>query len=125
MAFVSRKNKNNKFVFEESSIDKSSNNETLRKSQINSEELLTNFSKNKTYQDMTIEVLNILDSQGINIYDENRKPGMYQKGNKGVEEVQINNIINSLSKDNKKFEDFGEDLKNNDINSLLYFFNNK
>ena len=76
MAFVSRKNKNNKFVFEESSIDKSSNSETLRKSQINSEELLTNFSKNKTYQDMTIEVLNILDSQGINIYDENRKPGM-------------------------------------------------
>lgn len=123
MAFV-RRNKN-KFVFEESSIDKSSNFETLKKSQINSEELLNNFTHNKTYQDMTIEVLNILDSQGINIYDENRKPGMYQKGKRGIEEVNINNMINSLSKDNKKFEDFGEDLTNNNINSLLEFFNKK
>lgn len=126
MGFVPRKNK---IVFEGSSIDKSSSSETLRKNQtIDSDKIISNLKKdNKTYTDMTIEVLNILDSQGINIYDENRKPGMYQKKELG-NEVQINNIIKSLSKDNNKFEDFEEDLtqkipKNNtNVNELLNFF---
>lgn len=127
MAFVPRKNKDNKFVFEESSI-KPSNSDTLRKSQIQSEELITNLkSERKTYMDMTIEVIESLEKDGINIFDKNRKPGMYQKGKKGVEEVQINNIIESLSRDNKKFEGFDEDLKKpkntNNINHLLNFFN--
>lgn len=128
MAFVQRKNKN-KIVFEESSVDKSSGSETLRKNQINSEELIANLKrKEKTYLDMTIDVLNTLDSQGINIYDTNRTPGMYQKGREGIEAVQRNNIIKSLLKDNKKSGDFVEDDKaqitnqNNNVNNLLAFF---
>lgn len=128
MAFVQRKNKN-KIVFEESSVDKSSGSETLRKNQINSEELIANLKrKEKTYLDMTIDVLNTLDSQGINIYDTNRTPGMYQKGREGIEAVQRNNIIKSLLKDNKNSGDFVEDDKaqitnqNNNVNNLLAFF---
>lgn len=127
MAFVPRKNKD-KFVFEESSI-KPSNQETLRKKQSKNEELITNFKSDaKTYHEMTIEVIELLEKDGINIFDKNRKPGMYQKGKKGIEEVQINNVIESLSKDNKKFEGFDEDLKTSNkkpnINHLLNFFNN-
>lgn len=119
MAFVPRKNK---IVFEDSSIDKSSESKTLRKSQINSEELIDNLKyRDKTYLQMTIETLNILESQGIDIYDPNRKPGMYQRGKKGIEDVQKINVIKSLSKDNKKSEDLIED-KNTNITSLLNFF---
>lgn len=119
MAFVPRKNK---IVFEDSSIDKSSESKTLRKSQINSEELIDNLKyKDKTYLQMTIDTLNILESQGIDIYDPNRKPGMYQRGKKGIEDVQKINVIKSLSKDNKKSEDLIED-KNTNITSLLNFF---
>lgn len=119
MAFVPRKNK---IVFEDSSIDKSSESKTLRKSQINSEELIDNLKyRDKTYLQMTIDTLNILESQGIDIYDPNRKPGMYQRGKKGIEDVQKINVIKSLSKDNKKSEDLIED-KNTNITSLLNFF---
>jgi hypothetical protein len=94
MAFVPRKNK---IVFEDSSIDKSSESKTLRKSQINSEELIDNLKyRDKTYLQMTIETLNILESQGIDIYDPNRKPGMYQRGKKGIEDVQKINVIKFL-----------------------------
>jgi hypothetical protein len=117
MAFVPRKNK---IVFEDSSIDKSSESKTLRKSQkLKKRDDLKR--EVKTYNDMTIEALNILESQGIDIYDPNRKPGMYQRGKKGIEDVQKINVIKSLSKDNKKSEDLIED-KNTNITSLLNFF---
>lgn len=130
MAFVPRKNKDNKFVFEESSI-KPTDSATLRKSQKQSDELIANLKSDKiTYMDMTVEVIDILEKQGINIFDKNRKPGMYQKGRQGIEEVQINNIVESLSKDNKEFAGLTEDLNskgtqnnNDNINHLLTFFN--
>lgn len=127
MAFVPRKRKD-KFVFEESSINKPSNSETLKKGSINSEELISNLKGNKSYLDMTIEVLNILETRGIDIYDTSRTPGMYQRGQQGVEEVNINNVIKSLSKDNKKSEGYVEDeklqtqQKTENINNLLNFF---
>ncbi len=40
-----------------------------------------------TYREEAIKVLNILDSQGINIYDENRKPGMYLKKGNGNKKI--------------------------------------
>ncbi len=36
----------------------------------------------KTYKDEAILVLNLLEKEGINIYDENNYPGMYLRGNK-------------------------------------------
>ena len=95
MAFVQRKNKKDKIVFEESSIDKSSDSETLRKSQkLKKRDDLKR--EVKTYNDMTIEVLNILESQGIDIYDPNRTGGMYQR-REGVNELQEKNIIQRIS----------------------------
>ena len=126
MAFVQRKNKKDKIVFEESSIDKSSDSETLRKSQkLKKRDDLKR--EVKTYNDMTIEVLNILESQGIDIYDPNRTGGMYQS-REGVNELQEKNIIQSLIKDNKVSEGLVEDtqnIQNNNINDILSFFKKK
>jgi hypothetical protein len=113
-------------VFEESSIDKSSDSETLRKSQkLKKRDDLKR--EVKTYNDMTIEVLNILESQGIDIYDPNRTGGMYQR-REGVNELQEKNIIQSLIKDNKVSEGLVEDtqnIQNNNINDILSFFKKK
>ena len=76
---------------------------------------------------MTIEVLNILESQGIDIYDPNRTGGMYQR-REGVNELQEKNIIQSLIKDNKVSEGLVEDtqnIQNNNINDILSFFKKK
>ena len=113
-------------MFEESSIDKSSDSETLRKSQkLKKRDDLKR--EVKTYNDMTIEVLNILESQGIDIYDPNRTGGMYQR-REGVNELQEKNIIQSLIKDNKVSEGLVEDtqnIQNNNINDILSFFKKK
>jgi hypothetical protein len=126
MAFVQRKNKKDKIVVEASSIDKSSDSETLRKSQkLKKRDDLKR--EVKTYNDMTIEVLNILESQGIDIYDPNRTGGMYQR-REGVNELQEKNIIQSLIKDNKVSEGLVEDtqnIQNNNINDILSFFKKK
>ena len=37
----------------------------------------------KTFKEEAIEILNILDSQGVNIYDETNYPGMYLKQKSG------------------------------------------
>lgn len=71
--------------------------------------------KTKTWADEVVEVLGILESKGINIYDENRRGGMYLKGKK-TSEVSVANIFTD-SKDKKKTQkeetiDNPENLKN-------------
>ena len=118
MAIIPRKNKKN-IVFEESSTEISSNLETSEKKHQSksSKDLLSN--KGKSYNEMTIEVLEILEKKGIDIYDKNRMPGMYLKGNEKLRE-QI--LLKKLSDDNNEFEDFREDNSSNTVNNLLNFF---
>lgn len=56
----------------------------------------------KTFKDEAISVLNILENQGINIYDNNRFGGMYLRQNK--DKFIPESLIKSMSnkKDNKK-----------------------
>ena len=72
----------------------------------------------KTFKEESIEILNILDSQGINIYDESNYPGMYlkQKSNKNS---KISNFFSS-QKDNEKNKSNENQEK---IKNLFDFFN--
>ena len=77
----------------------------------------------KRYEEMTIEVLNILDKKGINIYDANRTPGMYlNKKNKS--RVTVKNIINRLSDDNNSNEGLSEN-RSKQTNVIQFLLNNK
>lgn len=117
MAIVPRKNKN--IVFEKSSTEKSSNPATSEN--IQKQKSSKNFrpTQGKSYDEMTIEVIEILEKQNINIFDKNRRPGMYLRGNGKIRE-QI--LLKSISDDNKDLEDFGEDDKQNTVSSLIDFF---
>lgn len=63
----------------------------------NKNKLKHSIPEKKSFLDQAIEVLNILDSKGINIYDKNRTPGMYL--NKGInsKNSENKNLINILS----------------------------
>lgn len=70
----------------------------------------------KNYRDQAIEVLNILDSQGINIYSEDNFGGMYLKQNKSD---KLLSKINGLFKTEEK----EESTIDNEL--LSNFFNKK
>ena len=59
-----------------------------------------------SFKAQTIQVLNILESKGINIYDETRTPGMYLKksGNK-VSKNLIQNLLSGDKNHNKSSVD--------------------
>lgn len=66
-------------------------------------------TERKTWKDESIEILNILDSQGINIYDESRTPGMYINGNK----KPVNSIIKFLGSKNNQDQQKQRNTENN------------
>ena len=48
----------------------------------------------RSYQEQAVLVLNILEKDGINIYDETRTPGMYLKStNNNISKQTIQNIL--------------------------------
>lgn len=65
----------------------------------NKNKLKHSIPEKKSFLDQAIEVLNILDSKGINIYDKNRTPGMYLNKGKNPENKNLINIL-SLSEQN-------------------------
>lgn len=48
----------------------------------------------RSFRLQAIQVLNILDAQGINIYDETRTPGMYLSRKNNVSSNLVQNILN-------------------------------
>lgn len=82
----------------------------------------------KSFEEQAIQVLNILESKGINIYDEERTPGMYLQAKK----TASNNIINILS--GRKSDSLSQhqqqhtlenenESSNSPVKGLLDFFN--
>ncbi len=64
----------------------------------------------KTFKEQAIEVINILKSKGIDIYDPNRTPGMYLKNHKGSNKNIIkflggNNNQNQQTQQNQEIEE--------------------
>lgn len=84
----------------------------------------------KTFHDEVIEVLNLLDNDGINIYDENNYPGMYLKTktntNRKIKSLftdtstVVNKPVNKPNKDNSGSE--AEEENNQNLNNLFNFF---
>ena len=72
----------------------------------------------KTYKDEAIEVLNILEQSGINIYDENNYGGMYLK-RKASENIP--KPLEKLFQETKNIPKNEEDIN---LNNLIQFFNN-
>lgn len=122
MAFKPRQKSKDKFVFEDS-FDRPSDVETSEKDTHQEKTINSKKIEIKKYEEMTIEVLNILDRQGIDIYDPNRTPGMYlNKKNKS--RVTVKNIINRLSEDNNSAGGLSEN-QTNKTNIIQFLLNNK
>lgn len=102
MVFVKRKEKNNT----ENNIEE--NFGEVKPPKFSSIEI-------KTFKEQAKEVLNILDSKGIDIYDKNRYGGMYLKNKKNISKNEISNIFKS--------EDSKDESKN-DLTNLFKHFNN-
>jgi len=90
----------------------------------NSKKLI--FPERKNWKDQAIEIINILDSKGINIYDENRTPGMYLK----TKQDNNRNILKFLGSNNNKDQQTqlnkSENIENKEIpNNLFNFLINK
>lgn len=117
MAFVNRRNKNIR------SSDRKNGIEVETKSVTNHSEGAKNksqraksFEEIKTYKDQAIAVLDILEQNGIDIYDPNRTPGMYLKRDKN------NAIVNKLSSNGKLADSQSQNEK--PVSSILNFLNN-
>jgi len=104
--------KRNKNIVESEIVD-----ETISHSTILDE------NKIKTYKDESIFVLNLLDKQGINIYDENNTPGMYLKRKK---QDKISEILKlKFIESNKNINKETKEVSNNDsqkLNNLFQYF---
>jgi hypothetical protein len=76
----------------------------------------------KSFKEQAIDILNILNSKGINIYDENNTPGMYLKRKSSIDNslkqkfVQNNNSINNNEKETENKEN---------LSNLFQFFKTK
>lgn len=79
----------------------------------------------KTAIDESIEALNILEKQGINIYDPDNTPGMYLFNHSKTEiPVVLQHLLSKNAKKQKSIN--SEDSEDNSIpNNLLQFFKNK
>ena len=79
------------------------------KNNIEDTEINLNPSKQATdWKQQACEVLNLMEKNGINIYDENRKPGMYLK-------TKDNSKIPSIFKKKKINNDETLDIKENNF----------
>lgn len=118
MAFISRKNIES--IKTDIAISKNESKVIRNSESIQSD--IKNQVKAKTYLEMTIETLNILESKGINIYDKNRFGGMYL-ANSNKNKYQINSLksklINNKEKEKNNINSANVD---NAINSLLKYF---
>ena len=63
----------------------------------------------KTFHDQACEILDILDKSGNGIYDEDRRPGMYQNKNKDDMPESLKKIFNQQNAKNENTEEV--DLK--------------
>lgn len=77
----------------------------------------------KTYDELTIKVLGILESQGVNIYDENNKPGMYLRN----KHTSVQNIFKSLDamEEAKNENEQASTTQGPDNTHLINFFSKK
>lgn len=69
----------------------------------------------------SIKILNILDSKGINIYDDTRTPGMYLKREKTTDNKKLKNILGLNITENKHHQE----EERNAPKSLISFLSNK
>lgn len=84
----------------------------------------------KTFRDEALEVLDLLDNEGINIYDENNYPGMYLKTKSNTSRklkslftdnpTVVNKSVNKSNKDNSGSE--AKEENNQNLNNLFNFF---
>lgn len=88
----------------------------------------------KTFRDEALEVLDLLDNEGINIYDENNYPGMYLKTKSNtsrkikslftdtptVVDKPVDKTVNKSNKDNSGSE--AKEENNQNLNNLFNFF---
>lgn len=92
----------------------------------------------KTFRDEALEVLDLLDNGGINIYDENNYPGMYLKSetntNRKIKSLftdtptAVNKVVNNVSNKSTNKDNSGSEAKeenNQDLNNLFNFFKRK
>lgn len=75
----------------------------------------------KTYDELTIKVLGILESQGVNIYDENNKPGMYLRN----KHTSVQNIFKSLDAMEEAASQQASTTQGPDNTHLINFFSKK
>jgi len=73
----------------------------------------------ETYKEKCIEVLNILDKKGINIYDPNNYGGMYLKRRNSTNIPK--KLTDMFEKTSKKDTEEKEEIE---LNNLMNFFNN-
>lgn len=93
MVFVNRKHKIEKEVSESISETNNSNENQEIKPPVHTESQIRNF------REQAIQVLNILESQGIDIYDPSRRPDMYIKKRMGqLNDTKIKRITEIVSK---------------------------
>jgi len=79
---------------EDTGVSKKDDSDDLRKESSSKTEMAYDIPDVRSFRDQSIQVLNILDSHGINIYDETRTPGMYlKKKNRNVSSNLIQNIL--------------------------------
>lgn len=102
----------------------------------NADSLNVNTSKEKqnysipverSFKEQSIRVINILASRGIDIYDENRTPGMYLDRNEKLSNSKnIKSFLGGLSTQDNQHEQqiTQKDIKSNTPNSVFDFLNN-
>ena len=95
MGFVPRKNKNINTDLDVNVVNYLEQNKKVE---------ISSFDETETnWKQQAIKVLNILEKDGINIYDENRTPGMYLKNNNNKNiSPKIINILGENTQTNKE-----------------------
>lgn len=82
-----------------------------------------NIGEIKTFRDQAIQVLNILEAKGIDIYDETRTPGMYLRSKNGRRNNKLISALVSNTSEIGKHHHHNHNQKNETTNKLLDFFN--
>lgn len=79
----------------------------------------------KSFKEQAIKVLNILESKGINIYDENRTPGMYLKRDSEISNnKKITEFLGGLTEQNNQQKQLIEKEKLEISSDIFNFLTN-
>lgn len=78
----------------------------------------------KTFREQAIDVINILESKGIDIYDTNRTPGMYLKGRNSASKNLINFLGGNNTQNQQNQQNQSEEIVKAP-DSLIQFFSKK